>query len=137
MPHCGKNLVPRPGKLKRSCKTDSRATAGHNNSAHDSKVAQRDELSAQDVRFTSLTVAISETAFTDQNGEDSCGFGTHRQCLAAKRKNGSLHALPLLKGGHNSQVYWSNNAGESVGFLKPVYPIRTARFLPSSSDLRR
>jgi probable HAF family extracellular repeat protein len=69
-----------------------------------------------------VTVAISETAFTDQNGEDFCGFGTHRQCLAAKWKNGSLHALPVLKGGHNSQVYWINNAGESIGFSETGVP---------------
>jgi len=40
MAHCGKNLVPCPSELKCGCKTDSRTTAGHKNSRHDTKVAK-------------------------------------------------------------------------------------------------
>jgi probable HAF family extracellular repeat protein len=63
-----------------------------------------------------VSVVISEAASTDSNGEDFCGFGTHRQCLAAVWKNGSLKALPLLTGGNNSQVYFMNKAGDAIGF---------------------
>jgi probable HAF family extracellular repeat protein len=63
------------------------------------------------------TVAlISETAITDPNGEDFCGFGTFRQCLSAVWKNGALSALPTLPGGNNSQAYFVNNQGEIIGF---------------------
>jgi uncharacterized membrane protein len=59
---------------------------------------------------------ISETANTDPNGEDFCGFGTHRQCLAASWKNGTMSVLPMLPGGQNSQAYWINKQGETIGF---------------------
>lgn len=55
---------------------------------------------------------LSETAITDYpQGEDFCGFGTHRQCLAGTWKRGSLRALPTLQGGNNSQSAWINNRG--------------------------
>jgi probable HAF family extracellular repeat protein len=63
-----------------------------------------------------LSVVISESASIDMYGEDFCGFGTHRQCLAAAWKNGTLAALPTLSGGNNSQVYFLNGSGEAVGF---------------------
>jgi probable HAF family extracellular repeat protein len=59
---------------------------------------------------------ISETGQSDANGEDFCGFGTHRQCLGAIWKNGTLTALPTLEGGNNDQAYWLNNRGEVIGF---------------------
>src|SRR4051794_28825518 len=40
MAHCRKNLVVSPSELKRSCKTDSRTTAGHKNCRHDTTVAK-------------------------------------------------------------------------------------------------
>src|SRR5437879_1836790 len=49
---------------------------------------------------------ISETANMDPNKEDFCGFGTHRQCLAAIWKHRTLTALSTLPGGHNAQAYW-------------------------------
>ena len=62
------------------------------------------------------TVAlISETANSDADGEDFCGFGTNRQCLAAVWKNGILSALPALPGGNNSQAYFVNSQGEIIG----------------------
>jgi probable HAF family extracellular repeat protein len=63
-----------------------------------------------------LSPVLSETATFDANGEDFCGFGTKRQCLAAVWKNGNLRALPTIAGGNNSQAYWANNQGEIVGF---------------------
>jgi len=63
-----------------------------------------------------VSAVISETASPDINGEDFCGFGTHRQCLAAVWKNGSLTPLPLLNGGDNSQVYFMNKSGDAIGF---------------------
>lgn len=63
-----------------------------------------------------VSVALSETATPDAFGEDFCGFGSHRQCLAAVFRNGSLSALPTLNGGNNSQVYFINKQGQSVGF---------------------
>jgi probable HAF family extracellular repeat protein len=59
----------------------------------------------------------SETFTTDPNGEDFCGFGTHRQCLAAIWKDGAMTALPSL-GGNNSQAYWINNRGQVAGFAE-------------------
>ena len=63
-----------------------------------------------------VSVVISETASADWNGEDFCGFGTHRQCLGTVWKNGLLAPLPLLDGGNNSQVYFMNKAGDAIGF---------------------
>lgn len=61
---------------------------------------------------------ISETASPAYMGEDFCGFGTHRQCLAAIWKNGEMTALPPLKGGYNGQAYWENDAGQVVGLAE-------------------
>ena len=65
---------------------------------------------------TGVAAILSETADPDPNGEDFCGFGSHRQCLAAVYKNGSLTALAPLDGGNNSQAYWINKRGEVAGF---------------------
>jgi probable HAF family extracellular repeat protein len=48
-----------------------------------------------------VSVLISETANIDPNGEDFCGFGNHRQCVAATWRNGELSALAALDGGNN------------------------------------
>jgi probable HAF family extracellular repeat protein len=61
---------------------------------------------------------ISETSHPAYMGEDFCGFGTHRQCLAALWKNGFMTALRPLKGGHNSQAYWTNNKGQTAGLAE-------------------
>jgi probable HAF family extracellular repeat protein len=58
---------------------------------------------------------ISETSQFDPNGEDFCGFGTHRQCLTAIWQNGKLKPLATLAGGNNAQTYWLNNRGLVVG----------------------
>lgn len=62
-----------------------------------------------------VSALFSETAETDPNGEDFCGFGTHHQCLGAIWKNGTLSALDNLKGGNNSAAEWVNNRGQVVG----------------------
>jgi probable HAF family extracellular repeat protein len=54
----------------------------------------------------------------DLNGEDFCGFGTHRQCLGAIWKNGAMEALRPLHVGDNSQAYWTNNRGQVVGLAE-------------------
>ena len=61
---------------------------------------------------------ISETATTDPNGEDFCGFGSHLQCLGAVWRNGELMALPNLAGGNNGQAYWLNDKGAVTGFAE-------------------
>ena len=61
---------------------------------------------------------ISETANPAYGGEDFCGFGTHRQCLAAIWKSGEMSALSPLNGGQNGQAYWINDEGQSVGFAE-------------------
>ncbi len=63
-----------------------------------------------------VAALLSETDQFDPNGEDFCGFGNHRQCLAGIYRNGSLTALPALTGGNNTQAYWINKKGEAVGF---------------------
>jgi uncharacterized membrane protein len=68
------------------------------------------------VSMSGTSVVLSETATADPNGEDFCGFGTHRQCLAGVWINGGLQALPTLTGGHNSQAYSVNKQGAAVGF---------------------
>lgn len=67
---------------------------------------------------------ISETAKTDPNGEDFCGFGNHLQCLAAVWKNGALKVLPTLLGDNkgNTQAYGLNNLGQVVGFAENGVP---------------
>ena len=59
---------------------------------------------------------MSETYKTDPNGEDFCEFGTHRQCLAAIWKNGTMTALPTLPGGGNAAAFDINNRGQISGF---------------------
>jgi probable HAF family extracellular repeat protein len=61
---------------------------------------------------------LSETGEIDPNGEDFCAFGTHRQCLAAIWKRGTMTALSNLKGGNNGQAYWTNNQGQTVGLAE-------------------
>jgi probable HAF family extracellular repeat protein len=68
---------------------------------------------------------ISETATIDPNGEDFCEFGTHRQCLAAVWRNGTLNALPALPGGNNSEAYFVNNQGVITGVSETGTPDTT------------
>src|SRR5262249_39779271 len=51
---------------------------------------------------------LVETAQSDPQGEDFCGFGTHLQCVAAIWAGGKMSALPILSGGRNSQAYGLN-----------------------------
>jgi probable HAF family extracellular repeat protein len=78
---------------------------------------------------------ISETPAADPDGEDFCGFGTFRQCVAAVWNNHVFRILEMFTGGHNSQVYFANNAGEMVGFSETgqpdngcIYPFQKYRF---------
>lgn len=61
---------------------------------------------------------LSETSVPDPNGEDFCEFGTHRQCLAAVWKHGTLTALPNLPAGNNAAAFDLNNRGQIVGFAE-------------------
>ena len=65
-----------------------------------------------------VSALISETALTDPNGEDFCGFGTHLQCRAAIWKEGVMTALRNLPGGRNSQAYSINERGQVAGFAE-------------------
>jgi probable HAF family extracellular repeat protein len=60
----------------------------------------------------------SDTSKTDPNGEDFCTFGTHHQCLGGIWKNGTLTALPTLKGGANANTFGLNNRGQVIGFAE-------------------
>jgi probable HAF family extracellular repeat protein len=71
-------------------------------------------------------VGFSETAAPDPNGEDVCGFGTHRTCrpflwqpseMRHRPTLGKMRALPTL-GGNNGQASAINNRGQIVGFAE-------------------
>ena len=71
-------------------------------------------------------VGDSETAAPDPNGEDVCGFGSHRTCrpflwqpskMGARPTLGKMSALPTL-GGNNGQASAINNLGQIVGFAE-------------------
>jgi probable HAF family extracellular repeat protein len=62
-------------------------------------------------------VGDSETAAQDPNGEDICGFGTHRKCLPFIWQLFHMKALPTL-GGSNGQASSINNRGQIVGFAE-------------------
>src|ERR1700751_5514441 len=66
------------------------------------------------------SAVISETFLTDPNGEDVCGFGTHRQCRGAIWKDGVMTPLSTL-GGNNSEALWLNNRGQVVGFAENTH----------------
>ena len=57
---------------------------------------------------------VSETSNTDPLGEDFCGYGTHRTCLAAIWQNGKMTQLPTL-GGNNAIGFAINDRGQMVG----------------------
>jgi probable HAF family extracellular repeat protein len=69
-----------------------------------------------------VSAVISETANLDKNKEDFCGFGTHRQCLAAIWKDGALKALPTLPGGNNAEALWINARGQVIGVSENGVP---------------
>ena len=62
-------------------------------------------------------VGDSETAAPDPNGEDICGFGTHKTCLPFLWQFPHMRALPTL-GGNNGQASAINNRGQIVGFAE-------------------
>src|SRR5579872_5296416 len=62
MPHCGKNVVPRPGEFKRSCKADSRTAACHQNIRHNPKVAK--VLPSRPAFTNALLVSLPESRAT-------------------------------------------------------------------------
>jgi len=62
-------------------------------------------------------VGFSETDVLDPNGEDVCGFGTHRMCLPFFWQDFHMSALPTL-GGNNGQASAINNRGQIVGFAE-------------------
>jgi uncharacterized membrane protein len=68
--------------------------------------------------FWGESALISETGKPDPNGEDFCGFGTHRQCLGAVWGDWRLTALEPFAGGHNSQAYWLDDFGRVAGFAE-------------------
>ena len=62
-------------------------------------------------------VGDSETNAPDPNGEDICGFGTHKTCLPFLWQFPHMRALPTL-GGNNGQASAINNRGQIVGFAE-------------------
>ncbi len=60
---------------------------------------------------------LSETSDLDPDGEDFCGFGTHRTCLAAVWRSGVLAAL-RTRGGRNAQGLNLNDRGQVVGLAE-------------------
>ena len=62
-------------------------------------------------------VGFSETKVLDPNGEDVCGFGTHRECRPFLWQFFHMSALPTL-GGNNGQASAINNWGQIAGFAE-------------------
>ena len=62
-------------------------------------------------------VGYSETNVPDPNGEDICGFGTHRTCRPFLWQLFHMSALPTL-GGNNGQASAINIHGQIVGFAE-------------------
>lgn len=62
-------------------------------------------------------VGFSETEVPDPNGEDVCGFGTHRTCSPFLWQSFHMSALPTL-GGNNGQASGINDRGQIVGFAE-------------------
>jgi probable HAF family extracellular repeat protein len=83
-----------------------------------------------------VSAVISETANFDKNKEDFCGFGTHRQCLAAIWKEGALKALPTLPGGNNAEPLWINSRGQVVGVSENGIPDSSCSTATPSQVLR-
>ncbi len=79
---------------------------------------------------------VSETAETESNGEDFCGFGDHIQCLAAIWRDRKLTALPTLPGGHNAEALGLNNLGEVIGFSETGVEDATCSTLMPSQVFR-
>jgi uncharacterized membrane protein len=86
--------------------------------------------------FWGESALISETDKPDPNGEDFCGFGTHRQCLGAVWRRGGLTALQPFPGGHNSQAYWLNDFGQVTGFAETNHSDPTCKTGTPSQVLR-
>jgi probable HAF family extracellular repeat protein len=63
----------------------------------------------------------SETSRPDPFGADFCGWGTHRICLAAIWRDGSMTALPTL-GGNNAIGFSMNERGQMVGVSEKASP---------------
>jgi len=82
------------------------------------------------------TAIGSETANTDPNGEDFCGYGTHHQCLGAIGRIGALTALPLLAGGNNAYAFDVNDLGLVVGTSENGVPDATCASGTPSQVLR-
>lgn len=62
-------------------------------------------------------IGQAETAATDPNNENFCGYGTGLQCLAFLWQNGLLTPLPTL-GGTNASYGGINNRGEIAGLAE-------------------
>jgi probable HAF family extracellular repeat protein len=62
-------------------------------------------------------VGMSETATPDPNGEDICGFGTHKTCRPFLWQDFHMRALPTL-GGNNGEASAINNRGQIVGMAE-------------------
>ena len=79
-------------------------------------------------------VGYSETNVPDPNGEDICGFGTHKTCSPFLWQDFHMSPLPTL-GGNNGQASAINNRGQIVGMAEDgtvdsTCPANTTKPLP-------
>ncbi len=70
-----------------------------------------------EINDSAQIVGYSETSVADPNGEDICGFGTHRTCRPFLWQLLHMSALPTL-GGNNGQASAINNRGQIAGFAE-------------------
>jgi probable HAF family extracellular repeat protein len=73
------------------------------------------------VNANTVASGAAENQYSDPNGEDFCGFGTHMECLPFVWQSGTMSALPTL-GGNNGTALRNNSSGVTAGYAETSTP---------------